>query len=152
MEDQTMYARTHLKTLLIATACITLLPTSTRACEYHMLLTQVENNGVWSIDSGPATLSKTSFTTASNVASLNFNDPAIDNWKLATGATGHSANNTIENVVNQITADVAQVAYTSTNVYIRASGVPSHDVGPFTGNPAAPSDRNRTFRIPRSPL
>ena len=79
-------------------------------------------------------------------------DPAIVAWKQnTTGAKGNSPDATINAIVSQIAADVQTVAYNSTNVYLRASGVPSHPVGPFPGNPAAPSDRNRTFRIPRSP-
>ena len=80
-------------------------------------------------------------------------DPAIVAWKQnTTGAKGNSPDATINAIVSQIAADVQTVAYNSTNVYLRASDVPSHPVGPFPGNPAAPSDRNRTFRIPRSPV
>src|SRR4051812_48657191 len=74
-------------------------------------------------------------------------------WRInTTGATGHSTNATINALVSQITADVREVWYTSSNVYVKASGVPSYDVGPFPdGNPAYPSDRNWLFRINRNP-
>src|SRR5262249_54168148 len=34
---------------------------------------------------------------------------------------------------------------------IRATGVPSHDVGPFPGNPNTPAHKNWLFRVPRDP-
>jgi hypothetical protein len=74
-------------------------------------------------------------------------------WRInTTGATGHSTNATINALVSQITADVRQVWYTGSNVYVKSSGVPSYDVGPFPdGNPSYPSDRNWLFRINRNP-
>jgi hypothetical protein len=129
----------------VAVAAV-LVPTVARACDNDHEDDDIDSNAVW-----PTLTSAKSITGAAPLGSLNLNDPTIDNWKLSTGGTGHSPNTTINNIVNKITADVEQVAYTSTNVYVRASGVPSHDVGPFPGNPAAPSDRNRTFRLPRTP-
>lgn len=140
-----MSAHTLCRNVLIATAIFGILPTVSRACEDDHDDDSILSNGAWPTFSTPQTIA------GAPLGSLMINDPAIDNWKLATGAVGHSPNATINNIVNKITADVAQVAYTGTDVYIRASGVPSHDVGPFPGNPAAPSDRNRTFRIPRTP-
>lgn len=80
-------------------------------------------------------------------------DPAILAWRQnLTGQKGSSPSATINAVVSGIQADVRSVAYTPSSVYVRASGVPSHSVGPFLdGNPAVPTDRDRTFRIPRAP-
>ena len=79
-------------------------------------------------------------------------DPSITSWKQnLTGAKGASPDPTINSIVSLIAADVQTVAYDGSSVYLKATGVPSHPVGPFPGNPAAPSDRNRTFRIPRAP-
>jgi hypothetical protein len=126
------------------------------ACDYHMLMGIPEPTGVW------PTLSKTStsvsVTTASDAvdqmtAADAITDAAVTNWMLnTTGVKGHSTDPTINAIVSKINADVQTVAYDASDVYIHATGVPSHDVGPFPGNPAAPSDRNRTFDIPRDPI
>jgi len=44
------------------------------------------------------------------------------------------------------------VRYTSSNTYVNATGVPSHSVGPFTGNPNNVANQNSLYRVPRSPL
>jgi hypothetical protein len=91
-------------------------------------------------------------TTALTVSVASITDPSIVSWRQNVGgATGFSPNATINAIVSQIPADVKTVAYTDANTYVRVSGVPSHAVGPFPGNPAAPSDINRLFRIPRAP-
>src|SRR5687768_4787784 len=92
-------------------------------------------------------------TLASTAAAAAITHPAITSWKQnVTGLTGSSPNATINAYVSTIPADVQWVAYNATNAYVRASGVPSHPVGPFAdGNPAVPSNRNRTFRIPLNP-
>src|SRR4051812_7162351 len=102
MEGQAMTARTPNPILLIATSILAVYGTNTRACEYHTLNSQQANNRGWSVDPGPASLSKTDFSAFAAIQSLSLNDPAIDNWKLATGATGHSTDTTINNVVNKI--------------------------------------------------
>jgi hypothetical protein len=90
--------------------------------------------------------------TAVTAAEASVTDPQILSWKQnITGLTGSSPNATINAIVSAIPADVQAVAYNSASVYIRASGVPSHPVGPFPGNPAAPSNRDRVYRIPRAP-
>lgn len=80
-------------------------------------------------------------------------DPVIAAWMVnETGATGASPDSEINAIVSGILADVGRVRYSATDVYIDASGVPSHSVGPFNdGNPAGPSDLNSLFRIPRTP-
>ena len=79
-------------------------------------------------------------------------DPVIAAWMVnETGAMGTSPDSEINAVVSGILADVERVRYDGTDVYIDASGVPSHSVGPFNdGNPAGPSDLNSLFRIPRT--
>jgi hypothetical protein len=77
----------------------------------------------------------------------------LTGWRInTTGATGHSTNATINSYVSQITADVREVWNTTDYVYVKSSGVPLYDVGPFPdGNPAYPSDRNWQLRFARSP-
>jgi len=82
-------------------------------------------------------------------------DPRITYWVFnLDGHHGHSTNATINATVSTIFADVypAQMRYTSNNVYLQATGIPTYDVGPFPdGNPNIPGNQNRLFRIPRSP-
>jgi hypothetical protein len=131
-----------------------------RACDYHWALGIPEPTGDWPAMPSPAAATPSaSLTSAAQSAVLevtfadSINDAAITRWMInTTGRTGHSTNATINNLVDKIQADVQTVAYNSTDVYVHATGVPSHDVGPFPGNPAAPSDRNRTVDIPRTPV
>ena len=77
---------------------------------------------------------------------------AVSDFSLnLTGATGHSTDPTINNYVSSILADVQSVQFNTTDTYIRTTGVPSHDVGPFPGNPNHPQNQNFLFRVPRSP-
>lgn len=136
------------------------------ACDYHKLMGLAEPVGVWPTQpsklpaGGPlrtaadvTTSPELTLASEATTAAETVTDPSITTWMLnTTGLKGHSPNATINALVSQINADVQTVAYSTSNTYIRASGVPSHDVGPFTGNPAYPSDRNRTFRIPRTPV
>lgn len=63
-------------------------------------------------------------------------------WKLnTTGLTGY----------NGIAADVQRVQYSDSNVYISATGIPSHAIGPWTANPNQASNQNFRFKIKRSP-
>jgi hypothetical protein len=85
-------------------------------------------------------------------SAVTITDPAIISWMINSGGTkGHSTSSTINAVVSKIDADVRTVAYNTGGVYVRASDIPSHDVGPFPGNPATPTDRNWTVHIPRNP-
>ncbi len=79
-------------------------------------------------------------------------DPVVTVWQVnEIGTTGTSPNSEINAIVSGIWADVERVRFDATHVYIEASGVPSHSVGPFNdGNPAGPSDLNSLFRIPRT--
>ncbi|HVT27518.1 MAG TPA: YHYH protein [Lacipirellulaceae bacterium] len=77
----------------------------------------------------------------------------LTGWQLnTTSATGHSTDATINSYVSQIPADVHEVWGSTDYVYVKSSGVPSYDVGPFPdGNPSYPSDRNWQLRFTRSP-
>jgi hypothetical protein len=77
----------------------------------------------------------------------------LTSWQInTTNAKGRSTDATINALVSQITADVRDVWGTSSYVYVKSSGVPSYNVGPFSdGNPAYPSDRNWQLEFPRSP-
>lgn len=129
----------------------------TRACDYHTLLGIPEPVGIWptlvNTTAQPSAASAATSAMATVQAQDAIQDAAITSWMInTTGAKGHSPNATINALVSQINADVQTVAYNATDVYVHATGVPSHDVGPFSGNPAAPSDRNRTVDIPRNPV
>ncbi len=52
---------------------------------------------------------------------------------------------------SHISADVQSVQYNTTDVYVRRTTAPSHNVGPFPGNPNTPENTNSIFRITRSP-
>ena len=80
-------------------------------------------------------------------------EPRITAWKFSSGVQGSSDSTAIDNVVSQIIADVNTVAYNDNYVYIRTSGIPSHEVGPFNaGNPSVPGDVDGTYRISGSPI
>src|SRR5439155_26034544 len=73
-------------------------------------------------------------------------DPRLGTWMINTTAQkGHSTDATINGYVSQIDSNVRQVYYTSTDIYVKSSDVPSHDVGPFAGNPSYPADQNSTW-------
>ena len=78
---------------------------------------------------------------------------AVTAWKLnLTSATGTSFNPTINSFINQTSADVQQVWYDATFVYVKHTGVPSHTTGRTdNNNPGYASNLNRTSRIPRVP-
>jgi hypothetical protein len=66
-------------------------------------------------------------------------DPMITNWWF----------NTTGNTYKGILTDVEAVYYTSTNVYVKTSGVPNYYVDGVSANDA--SDLNATWQIPRTP-
>ena len=79
-------------------------------------------------------------------------DPTLGSWiQNTTGATGHSTDTTINNAVSSMLANVQQVRYTSTDVYINSTSIPSYDIGPFPGDPNVPADQHSLLRIPRNP-
>jgi hypothetical protein len=90
--------------------------------------------------------------TSASLTAAAITDPAITAWKQNfTGAKGTSTDATINSYVSSVTADVDKIAYDGTFAYMHASGVPSHNVGPFQMNPSYPSNQNRISRIPRIP-
>src|SRR5437868_5628598 len=80
-------------------------------------------------------------------------DPTIISWlQNIAGLTGHSPAANINTTVSQIQADVQQVRYTATDVYVNATDVPDHNVGPFGNNPNIPADQHKLVRVPRQPV
>ena len=78
--------------------------------------------------------------------------PEITSWRTnLNGARGSSIDATIHTAVAGVAADVQSVQYDTTDVYIRSTTVPSHNVGPFPGNPNRPGNTNSIFRITRNP-
>ncbi|MDP6849781.1 MAG: YHYH protein [Planctomycetota bacterium] len=79
-------------------------------------------------------------------------DPAVTSWRLnLDGTKGHSNNSAVHNVVSNIEADILRERYTPAHVFVEAEGVPSHEVGPWPGNPNMIAARGWTWRIPRNP-
>lgn len=69
--------------------------------------------------------------------------PELAAWLInTTGATGY----------NGIHADVDSVQYSDNNVYVRCSGIPAYNIGPWGANPNRPANQNYLFRIPRQPV
>ncbi len=79
-------------------------------------------------------------------------DPAITAWLVNTTNTyAYSTNTTIENAVAGILANVGTDAYSSTEVYIYATGLPSYNMGPYGSDPNLPTNQKRTFEISLTP-
>src|SRR5262249_25624615 len=57
------------------------------------------------------------------------------------GATGYGG----------ISADVQQVQYSASYVYIHCTDIPDYSIGPWPGNPNTPSNQNFVYKIARSP-
>ncbi|MSR34728.1 MAG: YHYH protein [Phycisphaerales bacterium] len=69
--------------------------------------------------------------------------PVISAWRVnLTGAVGF----------NNLAADVQQVRYSSTYVYVNSSSVPSYPIGPWMGSPNTVINQNFSFRILRTPV
>jgi hypothetical protein len=87
------------------------------------------------------------FTCTSLLLSLFFftaqaQGPEITSWILNnSGATGYGG----------LTCNVQQVQYSTNNVYISASCIPSYSIGPWAGNPNVPSNQNFVYKLTRSP-
>ena len=92
------------------------------------------------------------FTAAAVVTPVIAQAPEITAWRLnLDGATGYSPSATINNAIRSVPADVQRVGYNSGTVYVLASTVPSHSIGPFGRNPNMPGNNNAVFRITRNP-
>ena len=80
------------------------------------------------------------------------NDPSVSQWlRNLDGTSGQGGTPAIHAAVSQIQADVQGVLSTPLHVFVRATGVPNHSVGPFGGNPGMPGDQAGVYRIPRNP-
>jgi hypothetical protein len=160
-----MERHTHRLACAVAAVTAVALATSVEACQMHALLGLKEPVGIWpslSITPDSSTSANTiSATNASTitVAPLTASDiavPPIDAyvnaWLLnTTGAKGKSPDPTINAAVSVIPANIQQVRYTSTNVYVKATSIPDYNIGGFNGNPNIPANANATFDIPRNP-
>jgi hypothetical protein len=79
-------------------------------------------------------------------------DPAITAWLVnVTNTYAYSTNAAIEADVTGILANVGTDAYSSSEVYIYATGLPSYNIGPFGNDPNAPTNQKRTFEISLNP-
>lgn len=68
--------------------------------------------------------------------------PEVTSWILqVNGLTGY----------NGYPANVQQVNYNSTDVYVTCSCIPGYSIGPWAGNPNVPANQNFCFKITRSP-
>jgi hypothetical protein len=162
----------------LAAAALAAVPNRANACYYHWSRGLPEPTGIWptnltdalgqvhaldaaedqaitsailSPDSAPVTASPAALPAAVPAVSPSV-DAYVNSWLInTTGVKGRSTNSTINAAVDTIPANVQQVAYTSTDVYIKATGIPDYNIGPFTGNPNTPADDNATFDIPRNP-
>ena len=69
-------------------------------------------------------------------------EPEFSSWMVnCDGSTGY----------HNIFADVELVRYNANNVYVDSTGIPSHPIGPWQGNPNDATEQDHLFRIPRSP-
>jgi len=69
--------------------------------------------------------------------------PDVTSWIInTTGATGYAG----------IPSNVQQVQYSANNVYVSASCIPGYSIGPWTGNPNIPINKNFVFKITRNPV
>lgn len=81
-------------------------------------------------------------------------NPAITNWlqnNTIKGSYFVSGNSTA--ITNNILANCQQVRYTTTNVYVNATGIPAYPTGIFTGdgNTNNAGNQNAIYRIPLNP-
>jgi hypothetical protein len=68
--------------------------------------------------------------------------PEVTSWILnPNNATGYGG----------IVTNVQQVQYSTNNVYVSASCVPSYSIGPWTANPNTPVNQNFVYKITRNP-
>jgi hypothetical protein len=68
--------------------------------------------------------------------------PVVTSWILnPTNATGYGG----------IVTNVQQVQYSTNNVYVSASCIPSYSIGPWTANPNTPVNQNFVYKFTRNP-
>ncbi len=69
--------------------------------------------------------------------------PVLSSWLRNTnGRVGY----------NNIPADVQQVRYSTSYVYVNSTGIPAYTIGPWPGNPNVASNQSYVFKIARSPV
>jgi hypothetical protein len=79
-------------------------------------------------------------------------DPSITSWMINfNGATAKSSNATINAEIDTIQANVQKVGYTSTDVYVNATGLPDYNIGPWGSDPNVAKNQSATFDINRNP-
>lgn len=81
--------------------------------------------------------------------------PELSTWiQNTTGVLGsHYNSGNFTPIADTAHANVQLVQYSTNNVYVHASGVPSYTIGPYLdGNPSNASNRAYVFRIPRNPM
>ena len=83
------------------------------------------------------TTTRTTTTTTTVAAS---SQPVISKWKQTTGV-GYK----------NYTADVKNVYYDSSYVYVSTNSIPSYSIGPWSSNPNTPTPQNLTYKFYRTP-
>jgi hypothetical protein len=79
-------------------------------------------------------------------------DPELSAWRAnIDGTKGKSNDPGIHATVSQFDADITSTVFTASYVYIGAEGIPSHEIGPWPGNPNIATGRDWTWRVPRDP-
>jgi hypothetical protein len=153
----------HLRSA-VAAVCL-ILTARAHACMYHWATGQPEPQGIWLNDGSGAAAKILAQDAADDAAitsavlaptSVPAASPTVDTyvtgWLInTTGLKGRSTDSTVNASVSLINANVQQVAYTATNVYVKVTGIPDYNVGPFNGNPNVPANTNATFDIVRNP-
>jgi len=77
-------------------------------------------------------------------------EPTITDWKFGNGAYGTSTTSQVNAQVSTMLADVLEVWYTSTNVYVKGNSIPSHSIGPFTNRNVYPTADLSTWVLKRT--
>ncbi len=69
--------------------------------------------------------------------------PEVTTWiRNTTGATGYAG----------IPSNVQIVQYSTNNVYVSCTCIPGYSIGPWTGNPNIPVNKNFVYKITRNPV
>lgn len=82
-------------------------------------------------------------------------NPAITSWLQNTTTTGtyYVSGNSIP-IANNILVNCQQVRYTTTDVYVNATGIPAYPTGIFTGdgNTNLAGNQNAIYKLPLNPV
>jgi len=81
-------------------------------------------------------------------------NPAITSWLQNSSITGKHYNKGNSTAIDDgVLANVQQVRYSTTSVYINTNGVPAYITGPFLdGNPSLATAQNAIFKFPLNPV